>query len=224
VGRQGASHGSKWNAGDGWKGQSIVMKVRDAVQCVCVPETEVGGRVGDGAEDVLDGVNDLMNHHLTEIVMLALPTPAPAPTTMRLVFAHECMIVFLLLIVAVMACRGHRGGVDRDWDGGFGEAGVEDDGFDEEHPGDGDQGQEDQRGLHARLPHVQPAGTRQASQQREQGMTRRRGVILEKQSDTEQGCTRRECKARGEWVWAYDCIMLMGAEDTESKSQTRDGK
>ena len=135
----------------------------------CVPEPKVGGRVGHGAEDVLDGVNDLMDHHLAELVMLALPSGTATVRVrvrvrMRLVFAHECMVVFLLLIVAVVEVGregrgGGRGGNGSgvDVDRGFGQANVEDDGLDEEHPGDGDQGKEDQRGLHAGLPHVQPA-------------------------------------------------------------------
>ena len=33
------------------------------------PETEIGGRVGDTAEAELDGVNDLMDHDLREIML-----------------------------------------------------------------------------------------------------------------------------------------------------------
>eukprot|EP00406_Dinophysis_acuminata_P058516 CAMPEP_0179290446 /NCGR_PEP_ID=MMETSP0797-20121207/41820_1 /TAXON_ID=47934 /ORGANISM="Dinophysis acuminata, Strain DAEP01" /LENGTH=285 /DNA_ID=CAMNT_0020999479 /DNA_START=88 /DNA_END=943 /DNA_ORIENTATION=- len=41
------------------------------------PDTEVGRRVGDGAEHELDGLDDLVDEDLAELELLAVPVPVP---------------------------------------------------------------------------------------------------------------------------------------------------
>ena len=54
------------------------------------PQPQVGGRVRDAAEDVLDAVDDLVDHHLGEVelllVVLAVAVTRDAAT---LVVLHE---------------------------------------------------------------------------------------------------------------------------------------
>ncbi len=68
------------------------------------PESEVGGRVGDGAEDELDGLNELMDEDLGEVMLFGLGGKG----WVVLYVEETC---FLVLGVGVIMRRSHLNGL-----------------------------------------------------------------------------------------------------------------
>mmetsp|Transcript_3507 Transcript_3507/g.5329 ORF Transcript_3507/g.5329 Transcript_3507/m.5329 type:complete len:687 (-) Transcript_3507:294-2354(-) len=89
------------------------------------PETKVGGSVGDASEDVLDGVDDLVDEDLAKVKLFTVLTMTAAGD------AGDALLAVLLEEAGAVALGAHLLVVEV----------AEDEGLGEEHERDGDEGE-----------------------------------------------------------------------------------